>query len=75
MRVHGSRAVGANPNVNPRVDVYSLGVLLFQMLAGRLPFVAERPEKVDVSVRRSRPLELLDRRRSPPGYSCARTAC
>ncbi len=28
-------------DAGPKVDVYALGVLLFQMLAGRLPFVAE----------------------------------
>jgi serine/threonine-protein kinase len=27
--------------VDPKADVYSLGILLFQMLAGRLPFVAD----------------------------------
>lgn len=27
--------------VDPKADIYSLGVLMFQMLAGRLPFVAD----------------------------------
>lgn len=31
-------------NVDAKADVYSLGVLVFQMLAGRLPFVAEAPK-------------------------------
>jgi serine/threonine-protein kinase len=32
----------ASKGVDPKADVYALGVLLFQMLAGRLPFVAEQ---------------------------------
>jgi eukaryotic-like serine/threonine-protein kinase len=40
--------------VDARADVYSLGVLLFQMLSGRLPFIAEEP--MDLMM-----LHLLDR--------------
>jgi serine/threonine-protein kinase len=50
----------------PKADVYSLGVLLFQMVAGRLPFTAnEQREWMAFHVLRSPPLELLEGRASP----------
>jgi eukaryotic-like serine/threonine-protein kinase len=37
-------------NVDPRADVYSLGVMLFRALAGRLPFVGETVVELMVKV-------------------------
>ena len=47
-------------SVDPKADVYALGVLLFQMIAGRLPFVAEhQKEWMGSHLLESPPMHLL----------------
>lgn len=54
-------------SVDPKADVYSLGVLLFQMIAGCLPFTAnQQKDLMALHVLRSPPLDLLEGRASPP---------
>lgn len=56
-------------NAGPEVDVYALGVLLFQMLAGQLPFVAdEERQLMYLHVIRPPPMNLLEGM-APPGLT------
>jgi serine/threonine-protein kinase len=48
-------------SVDGKADVYSLGVLLFQMIAGRLPFTAvQAKEWMGLHLLQSPPLDLLE---------------
>lgn len=48
-------------SVDDKADVYSLGVLLFRMIAGRLPFIAAQPKEwMGLHLLQSPPLDLLE---------------
>jgi serine/threonine protein kinase/tetratricopeptide (TPR) repeat protein len=44
--------------VDPRTDIFSLGIVLYEMLAGRAPFEGETPSDVMAAILRSQPPPL-----------------
>ncbi len=53
--------LAAGEAIDYRIDIYAAGVILFQLLSGRLPFRGRTPRQILVEILRGQPPRLVDR--------------
>ena len=66
----------AGDEVGPETDIYSLGLLAFELLTGRGPYAGETPREVMISHLREEPMALSDVRDDvDPDFAAAVARC
>lgn len=56
----------AGAEVDPRVDLWAVAVILYEMLAGRRPFRGESPERIAQAIMAASPMNLVELRPEVP---------
>ena len=66
----------ADPNIDHRADIYALGIVAYQMLAGRPPFVGMSAQRTLAAQIQNKPAPLSDfRGEMPPGLEAIIMKC